>query len=162
MFIIELVDKLGYDISAWLLLLILFICVELVTVGLTSIWFAVGAFTALIFAMIGLPFPVQVLVFIIVSVALLVVTRPIAAKYLNSRVQKTNVDSLIGTKCYVTECVNNINQTGKAVVNGLDWTVRADDDREIINQGELVEIVRVCGVKLIVRKVKEDKLWKEN
>ncbi|MEE1007800.1 MAG: NfeD family protein [Agathobacter sp.] len=162
MFIIELVDKLGYDISAWLLLLILFICVELVTVGLTSIWFAAGAFTALIFAMIGLPFPVQVLVFIIVSVALLVVTRPIAAKYLNSRVQKTNVDSLIGTKCYVTECVNNINQTGKAVVNGLDWTVRADDDREIINQGELVEIVRVCGVKLIVRKVKEDKLWKEN
>ena len=104
----------------------------------------------------------MVLVFIIVSVALLVVTRPIAAKYLNSRVQKTNVDSLIGTKCYVTECVNNINQTGKAVVNGLDWTVRADDDREIINQGELVEIVRVCGVKLIVRKVKEDKLWKEN
>ena len=62
----------------------------------------------------------------------------------------------------MTECENNINQTGKAVVNGLDWTVRADDDREIINQGELVEIVRVCGVKLIVRKVKEDKLWKEN
>ena len=79
-----------------------------------------------------------------------------ADKYLNSRVQKTNVDRVIGEKTLLTERVNNLDQTGKAVVLGQEWTVRAVDDNDIIEQGELVEVVAVSGVKLLVKRIKED------
>mgnify|MGYP002508991022 CR=1 FL=1 len=82
-------------------------------------------------------------------------TRPFAKKFINSRTQATNVDSVIGEKARVTERVSNLDLTGKAVVRGQEWTVRTDNDNEIIDQGELIEVLRVSGVKLIVRKAQQ-------
>ena len=140
----------------WLVLAIVFAAVELATVGLVSIWFAAGAFAALLVAVLHGNLILQVIVFRAVSSVLLVSTRSWAKKYLNSKIQKTNVDSVIGEKTRLTERVSNLDQTGKAVVLGQEWTARAAHDNEIIEQGELVEVVAVSGVKLIVKRFKED------
>ena len=139
-----------------LVLAIVFAAVELATVGLVSIWFAAGAFAALLVAVLHGNLILQVIVFLAVSIVLLVSTRSWAKKYLNSKIQKTNVDSVIGEKTRLTERVSNLDQTGKAVVLGQEWTARAAHDNEIIEQGELVEVVAVSGVKLIVKRFKED------
>ena len=132
----------------WLVLAIVFAAVELATVGLVSIWFAAGAFAALLVAVLHGNLILQVIVFLAVSIVLLVSTRSWAKKYLNSKIQKTNVDSVIGEKTRLTERVSNLDQTGKAVVLGQEWTARAAHDNEIIEQGELVEVVAVSGVNL--------------
>ena len=84
------------ETMGWLIIFIVLIVIELLTMGLTTIWFAGGALAALLMSVLGFGMPVQVVVFIIVSVLLLVLTRPIAVKYFNQNRQKTNVESLIG------------------------------------------------------------------
>lgn len=147
----------GTDIFVliWLILTIVFVVAELATVGLISIWFAAGALISLFAAMLGAPLPVQIVLFLAISIGLLLATRPLANKFINSRTQATNVDSLIGEKARVTERVSNLDLTGKAIVRGQEWTIRADNDNEIIDQGELIEVLRVSGVKLIVRKAQQ-------
>lgn len=145
----------GLYILIWLILTIVFVIAELATVGLVSIWFAAGSLITLIAAALGAPLPVQIILFLAISIALLLATRPFANKFINNRTQATNVDSVIGEKARVTERVSNLDLTGKAVVRGQEWTVRTDNDNEIIDQGELIEVLRVSGVKLIVRKAQQ-------
>ena len=137
-------------IITWLILLIVFIAVELFTVGLTSIWFAAGALVALIIAACGGGFVFQLMAFLAVAFGALFATRPWAKKYINSRTQATNADSVIGTEVKVTERVSNIDQTGTVVAKGQEWTARAENDTMIFEQGELAKVVRIDGVKLIL------------
>lgn len=143
-------------ILLWLIVIITFTAVELSTVTLTSIWFAAGALVALFVAMANGGFLLQITVFFIAAFGLLFATRPWAKKFVNAKKQSTNADRAIGEEVRLLERVSNLNQTGKAIVHGLEWTVRTEDDKEIIEQGELVRVVRISGVKLIVERVKED------
>lgn len=140
-------------VIVWLVMVIVFIIAELATVGLLSIWFAAGALVAMIIAICGGPIPLQLAAFFIVSIILLIATKSWAQKYINSRTIKTNVDSLIGKKTVITQRVSNLDQTGKTVLSGQEWTVRSDDDSVTFQEGELVEVVRISGVKLIVKKI---------
>jgi len=99
----------------WLAATVVFVLVELMTVGLTSIWFAAGSFVAFIIALLGGNVVVQGIAFILVSVVLLALTKPWAGKYINSRTVKTNVDSLVGERAVLTEDADSMKQTGKAV-----------------------------------------------
>lgn len=153
----EYMPLLNMYILFWLIAMIVFIVGEMITVGLTSIWFAAGALVALIIAACGGGIVFQIVAFLLVSGILLWLTRPWAKRFINSRVQKTNVESVVGARARVTERVSNLDQTGRAVVLGQDWSVRAEDDKEIIEPETLVEVVRVSGVKLIVKKVNEKK-----
>ena len=142
------------EILIWLVILIVFVVIEMVTVGLVSIWFAAGALAALLVAIAGGGPGVQVIVFILVSIVLLVATRPLADKYVNARVQKTNVEQLAGKSVIITERVCNSEQTGTAFIDGKEWTVRSASDEVVIEKGQSAEIVNVSGVKLIVVPVK--------
>lgn len=103
------------ETMGWLIIFIVLIVIELLTMGLTTIWFAGGALAALLMSVLGFGMPVQVVVFIIVSVLLLVLTRPIAVKYFNQNRQKTNVESLIGQQALVLEDVDTLHiRTGKS------------------------------------------------
>jgi membrane protein implicated in regulation of membrane protease activity len=146
-------SEMNLCILVWLVFVIAFIVGELVSVGLTSIWFAAGALVALIFAVFGAPFWLQMLLFILVSLGCLYATRPLANRFLNQNVQSTNAESLVGQEICITERVSNLDQTGTAVVNGQEWTVRAADDREILEKDELARIISISGVKLIVKKM---------
>lgn len=140
----------------WLVLLIVFVAVELITVGLVSIWLAAGALIALIVAAVGGPFWLQVVLFFVVSALALVVTRPLARRYINRRVHPTNADSLVGEIITVKETVDNRAETGMAVVHGQEWTLRSSDDKEVLPKDSLAKVVEIKGVKLIVEKYKEE------
>lgn len=134
---------------SWLICFVLLVGFELMTVGLTTIWFAGGALVALVAAMIGLPFAVQVALFVAVSVLLVLFTRPLALRYLNAKTQKTNVDSLIGQIAMVKETIDNRNASGKVLLNGMEWSARSVDGTVIAVDTE-VEVKEVQGVKLMV------------
>ncbi|HIY63104.1 MAG TPA: NfeD family protein [Candidatus Mediterraneibacter stercoripullorum] len=145
------------EVFLWLGLMIIFLIIELLTVGLTCIWLAGGSLAALLVSLTGANIVWQVLMFILVSFLLVVFTRPFAMKYINARHERTNVDELIGKLVKVTETVDNYEQTGAATANGLDWTARSEDDRETIEKGSLARVVRISGVKLILKKSEEGK-----
>lgn len=139
----------------WLILLVIFIIFELMTLGLTTIWFAGGAIVAYVLSVAGMNEVVQIVMFFVVSFALLVFTRPLAQKYINRNTSKTNVEAAVGKTARVTEKIDNINGSGKAVMDGEDWMARSYDD-EVIEAGELVTVVEVKGVKIMVRKKEKE------
>ncbi len=141
----------------WLGLLIVFLVIEIITVGLTSVWLAGGALAALLLNIAGLNLIWQVGAFFVVSFLLLFFTRPFAVKYINAHHEKTIHEGVIGRDIVrVTETVDNLAQTGTAVVNGLDWTARAEKDEDILEPGTLAKVVSISGVKLIVKKYEEE------
>ncbi len=139
----------------WLGLLIVFVVAEGISVGLTSIWFAAGALLALISALLHAPLWVQLTLFIGVSLVCLAAVRPLARRYLNSRVVPTNADRVIGSEARVTEDIDNIRGKGAVIVGGVTWTARSEGD-EPIPAGSLVRIERIEGVKVFVQLCKEE------
>lgn len=143
-------------VYVWLGLLILFLVIEIATVGLTTIWMAGGALGALILDLAGLNLWWQIGAFLVISFTMLVFTRPFVVKYINSHHEKTNYEGIIGKVVRITEKVDNLQQTGTAVVNGLEWTTRAERDDVILDPGDLAKVVNISGVKLIVKKYEEE------
>lgn len=140
----------------WLGLFILLLVIEIITVGLTTIWFAAGAPAALAANVLGADLIIQIIIFLAVSVVLLIFTRPWAEKHLNRKRVRTNYEREIGKVIRITEKVDNLNQTGKSVVDGQEWTVRSKNDSEIFEAGALARVAAVSGVKLIVEKCEEE------
>lgn len=140
-----------YAVWIWLGLLILFILTEVATVQLTTVWFAGGALVAMILAAVGVDnIAIQIAVFIVVSIVLLVSTRPIVKKHINQKAQPTNADRCIGKPAVVTEAINNLMGKGAAKINGTEWSARSESG-ENIAEGTTVTVVRIDGVKLIVK-----------
>ena len=136
----------------WLVLLLLFAGAEAVTVGLTSIWFAAGALCALIAALLGAQLWVQIALFLAVSALCLLAVRPLAKRLLNSRVEATNADRVIGEQAQVTEDIDNIHGKGAVVIRGVTWTARSEDGAPV-PAGALVKVLRIEGVKVFVERL---------
>ena len=131
-------------------LIILFIVVEIISVGLTSIWFAGGALVALLVCAAGLGTAVQFAAFVVVSVILILFTRPWALKYMKPKLVKTNYEAAVGKNVCLTETVDNIKGTGTAVLNGQEWTARAYEDGKVFEAGTIVKVKEIRGVTLYI------------
>lgn len=138
----------------WLGGIVVLLIIEALTLGLTTIWFAGGALAAFIACMAGADLLVQVVLFVVVSLALLFFTRPFAKRYINKETEKTNVEGVIGREACVTEQIDNRMATGEAVFAGQHWSARSVNDDEVIGEGERVTVEAVEGVKLIVRAIR--------
>ena len=136
----------------WLIIMAVMILVEISAPGLVSIWFAAGALAAYIASLLGGNTVIQVMVFVLVSVVLLLLTRPLAKKYINERAAKTNKDTIPGRTAIVSEEINNLTATGRVIIDGLPWTARAAAPEEIIPAGEEVVVEKIEGVKCIVKR----------
>lgn len=140
----------------WLIAFVVLLGIEAVTMALTTIWFAGGALVAFVFALFGINIQVQLALFVIVSFVLLFFTRPFALKYVNRNTVKTNMESLIGKSARVTVTINNMEGKGAAILNGQEWTARAQEENSIYPVGALVEVKEIRGVKLIVSMKQEE------
>ncbi|MDE6620976.1 MAG: NfeD family protein [Lachnospiraceae bacterium] len=140
----------------WLAAMIILIIIEIVTVGLTTIWFAIGALVAIIVSMLGGGIILQLTVFLLVSLGMLIFTRPLAIRYINNSRTRTNYEGIIGKVVRITQDVDNIADQGCAVVNGQEWTVRSVDDKCKIAAGSLVKVVDIKGVRLVVERYEEE------
>ena len=138
----------------WLIAMVLFGVLEAVTVGLTSIWFAVGALAALIAASLGAFALVQVVVFLVVSFVTLLLVRPLAQRYINDRKEPTNADRVIGREAVVTQAIDNLKGEGQVNVSGAVWTARSQEEAPL-PAGARVRVLRIEGVKVIVSPVPE-------
>lgn len=134
---------------AWLALLIVFSIGEAVTVGLTSVWFAVGALGALLCALVGGNLWLQIGVFLALSGLALALVRPLAKKFLIPGYSATNADRVIGQEAVVTQTIDNLHGQGQVTIAGQTWTARSQDDT-VIGEGTLVRVLRIEGVKVFV------------
>lgn len=139
----------------WLAIFVILLIIEIVTMGLTTIWFAGGALAAMAAGLIGFGTGIQILVFLVVSVLLLVLTRPIAVKYFNQERQKTNAESLIGQQALVLEDIDTLQAAGLVEVRGQEWSAKTDEPNGKIAKNKVVVIEGIQGVKLIVREKEE-------
>ena len=137
----------------WLIAFFVFLVAELATIGLVSVWFAVGALAAYVANLLGAGVYLQFGVFMLVSIAVMLLARPFALKVIDKHKTQTNVDSLPGRKVKVVSEINNIEGRGSVFIDGVEWTARSVDD-SIIKENELVTVDHVEGVKAIVKRVK--------
>ena len=115
----------------WLFIVVVMAVIEIITLGLTTIWFAGGALAAFVASLLGANLIVQIVLFIVVSVGLLALTRPLAVKFLNKDRESTNAESLIGKRAVVKLEIDNLNAQGMVSVNGQEWTARAYEEKII-------------------------------
>lgn len=134
----------------WVGVMALAAFLEMATMTLVSIWCAVGALVCVFAAYFGASLQIQLLLFVGISILTAAVVRPLAKKYADPHKVPTNADRLLGMEGLVTETINNSHSTGAVYVDGKTWTARSADG-EVIPKGEVVEIERMEGVKLIVR-----------
>lgn len=134
----------------WLIALIVLIVIELATMGLTTIWFALGALVAAITAALHAPVVLQVVLFLVISIVSFIFTRPLAVKYFNRDRVRTNVESLIGRQGVVISEINNVEGIGQIQVGGQEWSARTRMDSMTVPVGTVVVVYAVNGVKLIV------------
>ena len=137
-------------VYVWLAALAAFIVIEIATMGLTTIWFAGGALIALVLALLNTSFYVQLGAFLVISIVLLVCTRPLAVKFFNGKREKTNVDSMIGKQAIVVAEIDNLREEGQVMLNGMEWSAKTYEEGCIIPAGAVVEVKEIRGVKLIV------------
>lgn len=140
----------------WLVLFVVLLIIEILTMGLTTIWFAGGALVAFVSGVIGFGLIVQIVVFLIVSIILLVLTRPLAVKYFNRERQRTNVESLIGEHAFVTEDIDTLQAKGRVEVRGQEWSAKTDEPDGKIAHDQIVVVEGIRGVKLIVREKRKE------
>ncbi|MCI9049551.1 MAG: NfeD family protein [Coprobacillus sp.] len=135
----------------WTIILVISIIVEAITVDLVSIWFGAGAIVALIAEAFGFNQIIQVTLFTIVSIACILITRPLSKKYLRGNTIKTNYDRIIGKHCLVTETITADNK-GEVKVMGTLWMATSLNN-ETIEVGQYAEVVSIEGAHVIVKEI---------
>jgi len=143
-------DQYGYMAVGWLIAMIILVIIEFATQGLTTIWFAVGCIFGLFGAAIEITFLWQLILAVIVSCLMFIFTRPVLLKYVNKRLIKTNVETVVGQTCICKETINNLEATGAVLLNGIEWTARTANNNDIIEAETKVVVKSIEGVKLIV------------
>ncbi len=136
-------------IIVWLIIAAILIVAEIISMGLTTIWFAGGALLAALASYLGAHWLVQILIFAAASVVLFVFTRPFALKHFMKEIEKTNVESLVGQEGVVKQTIDNVEAKGVVKLNGMDWSARSVDGTKI-ETGQVVIVQEIKGVKLMV------------
>lgn len=137
----------------WTVVLLISVIIEAITIDLVSIWFGVGAVAALVCEALGLSQVLQVVIFTIVSVTCIIISRPLAKKYLRGNTIKTNLDRVIGKHCLVTETIT-ADTKGEVKVMGTLWSAVSLDNIKI-EAGQYAEVVSIEGAHVIVRKIEK-------
>ncbi|MGV8905825.1 MAG: NfeD family protein [Acetobacterium sp.] len=149
-------------ILVWFILFLIFLVAEVVTAGaLVSIWFCIGALVAMATAYFGGSQALQIILFFLVSIVLLLGTRPFIKKYVNPKITATNADRILQAKGIVTEEINNLKGQGAITVDGKSWTARNSECDNIIPIGDEVIVTAIEGVKAMVKPIKQNNNLKE-
>ncbi|MDD3340869.1 MAG: NfeD family protein [Bacilli bacterium] len=133
----------------WLGIVILLALMEVMTVNLTTIWFVISGFAALLLSLVIDNFLLQFAVFVILGIVLLSQTKGVLEKWLQSNHPRTNLDRIIGMEAIVTEEIKK-NTPGEVKVDGKLWTAIASKK---IKKGSTVHILDISGVKVLVEEV---------
>ncbi len=134
----------------WLSMVIIFTVIEVFTAGLTTIWFAIGSVPMIFLSYLPIPFLYQVLLMLVISIVLLIFTRPFAVKKLNANKEKTNVEALIGKSALVTKKITKF-EKGEVKIDGKIWTAKSVSEEDL-EEGTECLLQNIEGVTAIVSK----------
>ena len=134
----------------WLGITVVAAIVEAAVPALVSVWFVPGGLAALVASLFGAPLWLQVALFLVVSGAALILTRPLVKRSQSRKTISTNADMVLGKTALVTEEINNLLGAGRVTVLGNSWSARSADPESVIPSGEKVIVEKIEGVKLIV------------
>ena len=137
------------DYVVWIAALVIFVIAEAATAQLVTIWFAIGAAAAIVARVFGAKVGVQIAVFTVVSVAALLLTRPLAKKMTSQKAQALNADRNIGKSAVVIEKIDGVEGTGRVKLDGMEWAAKSESG-DIIEPDAVVTVKSIEGVKLIV------------
>ena len=129
--------------------MLLFLAMEANTVAIVSAWFALGSLAALIISLLGGQLWLQILLFFVVSIVALASLRPLVKKYITPKLEKTNVDAILGSTGKVLAPIDNILAQGRVKLGGMEWTARSTNGQPIA-EGVIVKVDRIEGVKVFV------------
>lgn len=132
----------------WFIACLFLIFIEISTVNLVSIWFAIGALFSMILAVFVDNALLQIMVFIVVSIVALLITKPLVNKFKKNDVEPTNVDRVIGKRAEVIKKITP-DEYGEVKVLGTIWTATSDT---ILNVTDKAIVKKIDGVKLVVEK----------
>ena len=140
----------------WASAMVLALFTEIITADLVAVWFIPSALVSMILASFSVPIWIQCVVFIVLSVALLILAFKFLRKLLlkNHGNKKTDTDILIGRSARVEEDINNAEMQGAVKIDGKIWSARMVDDSEYAEKGEFVIVEYISGVKLICKRKK--------
>lgn len=133
----------------WLIIILILSFIEIITTNLVTIWFVVSAGFALLISLFIDSFYVQFLVFGIIGLIIMVLTRPILTKLLKKGKEKTNLDRVVGMSGKCTEEISGKNDIGEVKVDGKRWSAISSTK---IQKGDIVTVIEIDGVKLKVKK----------
>lgn len=143
----------------WLILMVVFIVIEGITLGLTTVWCAVGSLAAAICAYFGANVGIQIAVMVIVSVVCFFICLKWIKPQLDARHEKkenaTNADRLFGEEAIVVKEINTLESRGQVKVRGDVWSAKTSDPEKVIPEGAKVRVIKTEGVKLLVEEIKE-------
>ena len=140
----------NWALYIWLALMVVFLITEAVcAIHLVSIWFAAGSLVALFVSLLGGAVWLQITLFLVVSVALLILLWPLVRKVITPKIEKTNVDAVIGSTGLVTVAIDNVTAEGQVKLGAMYWTARSTSG-EKIPEGTLIRADRIEGVKVYV------------
>ena len=132
----------------WFVVFIVMLVIEILTVNLVSIWFAIGALSAMLTAYFTESIFIQIVVFILVSIISLLITKPLVKKFKGFDITPTNSDRVIGKTGEVIKRIGK-NNYGEVKIFGNTWTATSKEELEV---GDKVRVLNIEGVKLIVEK----------
>ena len=136
----------------WIGVIAIALAVEMATDQLVSIWFVPSAFVTAILSLCKLGLIWQVLIFIVLSTAGIVVSKVLLAKSNRGKDTRTNTEALIGERCVVTSRIDNFEDQGQVKIKGQYWTARGTGENDVFEVGEALTVVSIEGVKLICEK----------
>ena len=136
----------------WLAMAILMTIMEFIIPGLATIWFALGSLVMIPLSLLPIPFVIQVVICLVISVVLLIFTRPFAMKKLNANKEKTNVDALIGKDALVVKNISKF-EKGEVKIGGIVWTARSEEEAPL-KKGDECFVLRIEGATAVVGKEK--------
>lgn len=135
----------------WMIAIISFTVLEVITVQFVSLWFAGGALCGLIMFIMGASVSAQTVGFAICSAILLILTRPFVKKMTKNITTATNYDALLGKTAVITKATDSFGIGGETKIDGKYWTVKSADG-EALSEGDITVVEKIEGVKLVVRK----------
>ena len=138
----------------WIGVIAIALAVEMATDQLVSIWFVPAAFVTAILSLCKLGLIWQVLIFIVLSAAGIVVSKVLLARSNRGKDTRTNTEALIGERCVVTSRIDNFEEQGQVKIKGQYWTARGTGENDVYEIGEALTVVSIEGVKLICEKQK--------
>lgn len=148
----SIISVLGNNLPwIWVAITIICIVIETLTFSLTTIWFAIGAFIMVFVAFTPLPFVGQLFMFVVISLLLLIFTRPVVQKKINQQKIATNYERIIGQIALVTKKIS-ATEKGTIKINGMEWTA-AVQENIVLEQGENCVIEKIEGVTAYVKKI---------